>query len=254
MVRLLTIQPLADADLRKRIAIAFATRPRIAWHSIDASVENGFVTLRGNVPSVYDRQLIVAVTRHVAGVRGIDDQLVLVEAKTESPQTTHSIATPPVTTEHTLPKKRLFRHFLWHGAATLTLATFVFVGATGCGSGDGDRIAVYPATGAIKFRGQPVPGAFVSLHRKDGADIDVPHPTATVGADGTFSLSTYAGQDGAPEGDYVLTVQWYKPIRREGEIVGGPNALPPKYASANTSDIVVKIAAEPNNLAPIQIR
>jgi hypothetical protein len=113
---------------------------------------------------------------------------------------------------------------------------------------------VHPTTGAIQFRGQPISGAFISLHPKGGSVTGAPSPRATVGPDGKFSLSTYDGKDGAPEGDYVLTVQWYKPIRQGNELVGGPNVLPKKYASARTSDLIVKIAAGQNQLQPIQIR
>jgi hypothetical protein len=135
-------------------------------------------------------------------------------------------------------------------AFALTFAALI----TGCGRSDANRVPVHPTTGAIQFRGTPVSGAFVSLHPKLGAGTSAPSPRATVGPDGRFALSTYEGQDGAPEGDYVLTVQWYKPIRQGNELVGGPNVLPRKYASAKTSDLIVKIAAGENCLTPIQIR
>lgn len=68
-----------DADLIKRIGIAFSTRPRIAWHEIFVAAREGIVTLRGNVPTVYDHRLVVSLTRHVAGVREVDDGLVVRE-------------------------------------------------------------------------------------------------------------------------------------------------------------------------------
>src|SRR5262245_51907455 len=82
----------------------------------------------------------------------------------------------------------------------------------GCGKGDKNRVAVHPVQGAIQFRGQPVVGAFVSLSPKNPTE-GVPVPRATVGTDGSFAVTTYDGNDGAPEGEYVLTVQWRKPIR-----------------------------------------
>jgi hypothetical protein len=124
----------------------------------------------------------------------------------------------------------------------------------GCGKQDASRVPVHPATGALSFRGQPASGAFVSLHPKDSATVGAPSPRATVGPDGKFALSTYDSQDGAPEGNYVVTVQWYKPVRQNGDLVGGPNVLPQKYASIRTSDLVIKIAAGENQLQPIVIR
>src|SRR3954451_10611408 len=84
--------------------------------------------------------------------------------------------------------------------------------ATGCGRSDKNHVAVHPVQGAIQFRGLPVEGAFVSLHPKS-ATVSIPTPRATVAKDGTFTVTTYDGNDGAPEGDYVLTIQWYRPIR-----------------------------------------
>jgi hypothetical protein len=112
---------------------------------------------------------------------------------------------------------------------------------------------VHPVQGTIQFRGQPVEGAFVSLHAK-ATQEGVPTPRATVTKDGSFTVSTYDGDDGAPEGDYVVTVQWYKPVRVGNDLVGGPNVLPAKYSSAQSSDVTIRIAAGENRLQTIQLR
>jgi hypothetical protein len=123
----------------------------------------------------------------------------------------------------------------------------------GCGRSDKNRVAVHPVQGTIQFRGQPIEGAFVSLSPTSAIE-GVPAPRATVAKDGSFAVTTYDGNDGAPEGEYVLTVHWYKLVRQANELVGGPNVLPPKYASAKTSDLRVTVAAGENRLNPIQIR
>jgi hypothetical protein len=140
----------------------------------------------------------------------------------------------------------------WRGGG-FAVVSLVLVTALGCGKADKNRVAVQPVQGTIQFRGQPAAGAFVSLSPKNPIE-GVPAPRATVGADGSFTVTTYDGNDGAPEGDYVLTVQWYRPIRQDNELVGGPNVLPLKYASARTSDLVVTVAAGENHVKPIQLR
>jgi hypothetical protein len=107
-------------------------------------------------------------------------------------------------------------------------------------------------SGSITWKGQPLPGAFVALHPTTPQPA-VPAPRASVGRDGVLKVSTYDGGDGAPEGEYVVTVQWYKPIRRGAEVVPGPNVVPPKYASPRTSNIVIRVAAQENVLPPIQL-
>jgi hypothetical protein len=137
--------------------------------------------------------------------------------------------------------------------STVTAVAVLVAAAVGCSDSGKNRVAVHPVQGAIQFRGQPTEGAFVSLHPKSAA-AGVPTPRATVAKDGSFTVSTYDGNDGAPEGEYVVTVQWYKPVRQGNDLVGGPNVLPVKYASARTSDLKIRIAAGENRLQPIQLR
>jgi len=136
--------------------------------------------------------------------------------------------------------------------AAVVLAASVAFASLGCSKTD-NHVPVFPVTGTIKYQGKPINGAFVTLEPKAIVD-GVAGARATVQADGTFAVSTFNGGDGAPEGDYTLTVQWYKPIVRNNELVGGPNALPAKYASAKTSGLHVSVAAGENQLKPIALR
>jgi BON domain-containing protein len=65
----------ADADLLLRLRIALSVKKRAGWHLVAISVQSGIVHLAGVVPSFYDRQLIAALVRHVAGVLAIEDKL-----------------------------------------------------------------------------------------------------------------------------------------------------------------------------------
>jgi hypothetical protein len=138
-------------------------------------------------------------------------------------------------------------------AAVLVIALTV-VSSIGCGRAKDERVPVFPVHGQIHFKGHAPNGAFIVLHPKNGATSKAPMPRATVCADGAFAFSTYDGADGAPEGEYVLTVQWNKHVKQGNDVVSGPNVLPPKYASPQTSDIKVTVAAIENQLKPIQLR
>jgi BON domain len=65
----------ADADLLLRLRIALSVHKRAGWHLVSFTTQNGVVQLAGVVPTFYDRQLIAALVRHVAGVFGIEDNL-----------------------------------------------------------------------------------------------------------------------------------------------------------------------------------
>ena len=99
----------------------------------------------------------------------------------------------------------------------------------GCTEAKPARVAVYPASGTITFKGQPTHGALVTLHPKSGPTENVPTPRANVDKDGSFKVSTFDGGDGAPEGEYVVTVRWYKLIKNGGDVVAGPDVIPKKY-------------------------
>jgi hypothetical protein len=56
---------------------------------------------------------------------------------------------------------------------------------------------------------EPATGALVVFHPASSGDATNPlRPTATVGEDGSFVLSTYKPEDGAPAGDYSVTIVW----------------------------------------------
>jgi hypothetical protein len=153
----------------------------------------------------------------------------------------------------TLISKHIVRHFNGPIFACLLFSATGLAALSGCSDSDSVRVPVHPVLGIISFRGQPINGAFITLHAKSAAPVDVPPPRASVAADGSFALTTYDGNDGAPTGDYVLTVQWYRPIKQGGDWVGGANVLPKKYASPHTSDVRVTVAAGDNRLQPIRL-
>lgn len=132
------------------------------------------------------------------------------------------------------------------GVALLSIAL------AGCAEATPDRTPVFPAKGTITFKGQPISGALVALHPKTPV-AGTPNPRANVDKDGAFNVSTYVTADGAPEGDYTLTVLWYKPVKKGTDVVSGPNVIPAKYANPNTSDLVVSIKEGANDLPAIAL-
>lgn len=135
----------------------------------------------------------------------------------------------------------------------LAIALAAFVAITGCSSKTIEgRKDVYVAHGKLLIDDQPAPGAMLVLHPVGGG-YDAERPRATVAADGSFALTTYDGQDGAPAGEYIVTAQWYASANKDAP-GPWPNILPSKYASPESSDLRVQIAAAPNELPPIVIR
>jgi hypothetical protein len=156
---------------------------------------------------------------------------------------------------------RLESNSVYYGKLTPTTSRRRFVAAaimipsllafTGCGKSD-VRLETFPVTGSLSVDGKPAPGATLVLHpvKIEGETLGAA-PSARVKDDGSFTVSSYGADDGAPAGEYTVTVSWYK-VNDEGG--PGPNVLPPLYASPTTSPIKVTInAGAPTTLEPITI-
>jgi hypothetical protein len=75
-----------------------------------------------------------------------------------------------------------------------------------CGCSAGSR--TYPVRGKVLYMGQPAVGAKVVFHPKYNSDPQAIRPTGTVAQDGSFTLTSRRQNDGAPAGDYAVTVIW----------------------------------------------
>lgn len=133
----------------------------------------------------------------------------------------------------------------------------VVMGCTGCSEDADATVPVFPTTGRVVFEGQPAAGAFLTFHPKGpsaaGADDQSPPPTATAGADGSFSLTTATKDDGAPAGEYVVTVQWNRPVKRGEDLVAGPDVIPKRYGRPETSPLAATVRETANALEPFEI-
>lgn len=122
------------------------------------------------------------------------------------------------------------------GAAVLAALLGV---SAGCGDGKPQTV---PVGGKVMFnKTTPAAGALVVFHPSD-PQVEKRlggKPFAKVAEDGTFKLTTFVEGDGAPEGEYGITVDWRKkeddkskPKFQLGEGKGGGKpALKPQYSN-----------------------
>lgn len=114
---------------------------------------------------------------------------------------------------------------------------------------------VFPVHGAVSYQGRPAEGARVSFVPM-GA-VGSLRPQATVGADGTFQLSTYELNDGAPSGRYAVAIVWPGPNPRSNgqgdDELPGPDRLNGRYSDPNHSPWQVEVGTAPLELAPFQL-
>jgi len=114
----------------------------------------------------------------------------------------------------------------------------------------GPPMPVNPVLGRLQIGKQLPTGAQLVFHPVDMQLPDQAVPRATTRQNGSFVLSTFGTDDGAPEGEYIVTVQWFR-IGKDG--APGPNVLPAHYARADLSPLRVTVHAGRNELPPLEI-
>ena len=128
-----------------------------------------------------------------------------------------------------------------------------------CGRAPGEK--VYPVEGKVLFNGKPAAGAVVQFHpelSEQGQALDAVHPTGIVGEDGSFRLTSFGKDDGAPPGEYVVTITWPDGSQRPANIGTKPkkgvhaDRLKGRYSSAK-SPIRAEIKKGNNSLPPYEI-
>lgn len=112
---------------------------------------------------------------------------------------------------------------------SLRIATLLVLAAlcavVGCSGTKGPECI--PVRGQVTYKGKPIAEATVVLHRVGGDIEGNQKPIAYTAADGTFSLTTMKKGDGAPPGEYAITVELRAPQTIGEEVVrNGPNLLP----------------------------
>jgi hypothetical protein len=141
------------------------------------------------------------------------------------------------------------RHKITRRIIRFGIAGTLAVSLIGCGGEP--RVPVYPVSGKITYKGQPPVGAQVFLHPVNESDLTGVVPAGRVKQDGSFTITTYDSDDGAPQGDYVALIQWYK-LSPEG--APGPNVIPGVYSNAKKSPARVSVASGPVVIPPITIK
>jgi hypothetical protein len=105
----------------------------------------------------------------------------------------------------------------------------------------------------VLYEGKPIPHAFVVFHPLQAPDKSVPQPRAKVQDDGTFVLETYGTQDGAPAGEYAVTVEWWLSNAKQSDDAPPSNRLPVRYAKAGTSGLRARVQVGENQIPTIYL-
>jgi hypothetical protein len=88
----------------------------------------------------------------------------------------------------------------------------------------------------------------VFFYSSDPNETEPTRPFATTRPDGTFTVTTSAENDGAPAGEYIVTLL-YEPLDSPlSRPKGKPPTFDKKYANPATSPLRAKVEAKPMNM------
>ncbi|MGV3484613.1 MAG: hypothetical protein ACO1RT_09370 [Planctomycetaceae bacterium] len=135
-----------------------------------------------------------------------------------------------------------------HQPSRAVVMTIALACLSGCR--DSDSLHTVPVEGRVMFLDAPVKEAQLVFHAV-GAAPDMPHrPLAVTDDEGKFKLTTSEPFDGAPPGEYIVTVE-QRELQQVGEewVRTGRNLLPSRYSQPNTSPLRHVVSETPT--API---
>jgi hypothetical protein len=148
------------------------------------------------------------------------------------------------------PFRRVARRAPWLGLVALAALA-------GCGLDENPSIGtLYPVKGKVLLHdGKPLTSGEIEFSAIKGS---VAIATGKLGPDGSFSLST-RGKEGAPADDYQVRIipdpaaDIYTTIGKTK--VRDPRKIPfnEKYLDEQTSELLVTVKPEPNELGPIKL-
>ncbi|MCE9532372.1 MAG: metallophosphoesterase [Planctomycetes bacterium] len=111
-----------------------------------------------------------------------------------------------------------------------------------------DRKPTHPVRGFVYFDGAPPAGATVAFHQKAttmGKDSYRVIADGLIEGDGSFTLSSNGPFDGAPVGEYFITVVYDGRYPFNGKKIKNDD-IPSKFTKPDTSDLKATVKSGPN--------
>jgi len=132
----------------------------------------------------------------------------------------------------------------------------------GCGGDSSYKptVAVFPAKGKLEYQGKPLAGVTLIFNPVD--ENQKLKPQATTDAEGNFAATTFSTGDGAPEGEFIITLvirsEESDSAREDAEAEGRTKPakikFPVKFQNPATSGIKIKVSKEKAEIGSIELK
>jgi len=144
----------------------------------------------------------------------------------------------------------MLKTFLHAGGRLLAAGALVAL-ASGCGK---KGPVLYPVKGSVRINGEPAKDVnvmFTPVAPPEGGAVPL-SPAAVTGEDGSFRLMSFKPGDGAPAGDYQVTITY--PMNRFNKHLSGIDRLRGKFSNPKKSGLTVKVEPKSNDLPPFEVK
>lgn len=224
---------LKDRQLERRIAAAMNARQDKWLAKLSIEAHRGVVTLKGYVSTATEKQIAAEVSARTRGVQRLNDNLVVDPTKVGK-------EARPITAGQDLPWSWIVYGGGGLVAGIVALVWWATLPPTVV------HVPTFVVEGKAYYKGAVMAGADFTFHPKKGG-VEAIRPKGKVGHDGTLKLGTYGNDDGAPAGDYVVTIQWRQMVMKGGELEAGPDLVPAAYNSPQTTPLTARVEEAPVN-------
>ena len=125
---------------------------------------------------------------------------------------------------------------------------------SGCGA-KGPAVPQFKVHGKVLSHGEPAGGAIVVLHPVNKSSAVSPYPPrGVVEKDGTFVIGSRMKDDGAPEGDYTVTIVWPEEQDPQKQFDNTPpDRLKNRYNDTKKLKWRIHVTAAENKLEPFEL-
>ena len=121
----------------------------------------------------------------------------------------------------------------------------------GCGPREVPR---HPVRGQVFYRKKPLADAQVVFHVVDNSPQAANKPIAITDEQGRFALTTMSRGDGAPPGEYVITIELRELVTvGEEKVRSGRSLLPERYRHLEKSGLRFRVEKGENEVARIEL-
>jgi hypothetical protein len=132
--------------------------------------------------------------------------------------------------------------------AALLVLTFALLRHLGLDFYSAYHVTTFPVTGQLLVNGQAAESATVVLHPLSHDGLGHVTPSGTVDADGYFRVKTGPGRDGAPVGNYAVTIHYSPRVVTDQSSSRGWNVFPQRFARPSTTPLRANVTEGHNRL------